>query len=106
MCVIGLAGSSEVGSTAPVSVPKMSFGPWPMKCCAIGAPAKATTIEQDDEDPARDRDLVALEADPDELPVASRSNGFELAERATGFACNRGAEAGCAGDDDFFFRRS
>ena len=41
MCVHGSAGSSEVGSTAPVS-PKMSFGPWPMKCCAIGAPANAT----------------------------------------------------------------
>ena len=46
MCVIGLAGSSEPASTAPVSVPKMSFGPCPMKCCAIGAPAKATTMRR------------------------------------------------------------
>ena len=106
MCVIGLAGSSEPASTAPVSVPKMSFGPCPMKCCAIGAPTKATKMEEDDEDPARDRDLVALEADPDELPVASRSYGFEVAERCAGLAGYRGTEPGCAGDDDFFFRRS
>ena len=45
MCVHGFAGSRLTLSTASVPV-KMSSGPWPMKCLAIGAPTKATRISR------------------------------------------------------------
>ena len=39
---------------------KMSFGPCPRKWAAMGAPTKATRIEQDDEDAAGDGDACRL----------------------------------------------
>ena len=60
--------------------------------------------QTDDGDPADDRDLVAAEADPDELPIASRSNGFNVADRAAGLGHGDGGVACSAGDDDFFVR--
>ena len=45
MCVHGFAGSRLTLFTAAVPV-KMSSGPWPMKCFAIGAPTNATRISR------------------------------------------------------------
>ena len=50
--------------------------------------------EQDDEDAARDRDLVALEADPDELPVAPSADVFELAQLDAALGRRNGSQAG------------
>ena len=44
-CVQGSAGSRLGSSTAAVPV-KISSGPWPMKCLAIGAPTNATRIRK------------------------------------------------------------
>ena len=61
--------------------------------------------QEDDEDPARDGHLVALEPAPDELPVAARANRLDVTELTTGFRRDGSPEAGGAGDDDLFFRR-
>ena len=59
--------------------------------------------QQDDEDPARDRDLVAPEAPPDELPVAAGAYRFGFAELRPALDGDCSAEAGAAGNQDFFF---
>ena len=66
--------------------------------------AEGDEEEQDDEDPARDRDLVAAEAAPHELPVASGANLLGFAEPGTALDGNCRAETGAAGrNDDFVF---
>src|SRR4051794_39585200 len=53
-------------------------------------------LEQDDEDAAPDRDLVALEADPDLLPVSAGLDGLDLAELRAGLCGDGAGEAlGC-----------
>src|SRR3954451_21922663 len=122
MCVHGSAGSRLTGSTAAVPV-KMSFGPWPMKCLAIGAPTNAIRIRKMMKTPlARralsglpprpagphtprggERDLVAPQPPPDELPIAARAYRFGIAELRTALDPDRSAEAGTAGDEDLLF---
>ena len=58
--------------------------------------------QEDDEDAARDRDLVAAEAAPDELPVASGLYRFDLAEVGAALDADGRAEAGTGVDENFF----
>ncbi len=102
MCVHGFAGSRLTLFTAAVPV-KMSSGPWPMKCFAIGAPTKAMRDQKDDEEPARDRDLVATETPPHELPVAAGAYRFVAAEIRPALDSDCRREPGAAGNDDFLF---
>ena len=75
----GPFGSRFLSRPPPVN---RSFGPWPRKCAAIGAPPKHDEEQEDDEEAAADRDLVAPEPPPDLLPVATGANGLgALAER-------------------------
>ena len=57
--------------------------------------------EQDDRDAAADRDLVALEAAPDLLPVPTRLD-LDLAELDPGLERDRAGHA-CACAEDFLF---
>src|SRR5207248_1091431 len=56
--------------------------------------------QEDDEHAARDGDAIALEAAPDELPVAACVNGLELTELRPALGCDRGAEPGGTGNDE------
>jgi hypothetical protein len=59
--------------------------------------AECDRDQEDDEDAARDRDLVAAEAAPDELPVASGLDLFDLAEVRAALDADGRAEAGAGG---------
>ena len=56
--------------------------------------------EEDDEEAARDRDLVAAEPAPDLLPVAASLDVGDLAELAAGLERDLGGET-CAGRENF-----
>jgi len=55
--------------------------------------------QQDDEDAAADRDLVAAEPAPDLLPVAAGPDGFELAELAVRLDRDRRRKSGLGADE-------
>ncbi len=76
MCVHGPTGVSVCGST-PLA--KMSFGPCPSKCAAIGAPTNDRDEQEDDEADAGQRKAVAPEPDPDQLPVPARLDAVTTA---------------------------
>jgi hypothetical protein len=63
--------------------------------------AECDRDQEDDEDAARDRDLVAAEAAPDELPVASGLYLFDLAEVRAALDADGRAEAGAGVDENF-----
>ena len=54
-------------------------------------------MSSDDEDPTRDCDLVALEAEPDLLPVAAGLDRLDLAELAVRLERDRRREPGAGG---------
>ena len=58
----------------PSSIPSenWSSGLWPMSFSAMDRARVADQDDEDEEDDARERDAVALEATPDLLPVAAR----------------------------------
>ena len=70
-------------------------------------PGKGDQDQQDDEGPAADRDLVAPEPAPDELPVPAGADRLDLAERPArlGRYC-RAEPTGAGGNDDFLFATS
>ena len=94
----GPTGSSVFGRAPPAN---WSFGPWPRKCVAIGAPTKATRKRKMMKMPAADRDLVALEPAPDLLPVAAGAYLLNFAELGAALCDDRRSEAGSGGDDVF-----
>src|SRR5206468_6418319 len=67
--------------------------PVPEQCRSERSAEGRNEDQKDDEDPARNRDLVATEAKPDLLPVASRLDLDELAELGAGLGRHGGGEA-------------
>ena len=79
-CVHAPAGNRLGISTTSGDEAKMSFGPWPDVVLRDRRADERDQDQDDDGDRACDRDLVAPEAAPDELPVAASANVLALAE--------------------------